>query len=146
KHTKHHPGAHRHAAEEADRADKHYQPANDLRDGLTHRPSVQTDVGDCSTIRHDRQPARGLTASRRTRYLQPFPKPQLPAHRCMEDRMDLVSRVKGILLNPKSEWATIDTEPASVVSLYTGYIIPLAAIPAICGFIGMSIIGTALIG
>jgi hypothetical protein len=56
--------------------------------------------------------------------------------------MDLVSRVKGILLTPKSEWATIDTEPATVGGLYTGYIIPLAAIPAIAGFIGHSFIGT----
>ena len=55
--------------------------------------------------------------------------------------MDLVSRVKGILLTPKSEWATIDTEPATVGGLYTGYIIPLAAIPAIAGFIGNAFIG-----
>ena len=60
--------------------------------------------------------------------------------------MDLVSRVKGILLNPKHEWATIDTEPTTVGSLYSGYIIPLAAIPAICGFIGMSIIGYNFMG
>jgi hypothetical protein len=60
--------------------------------------------------------------------------------------MDLVSRVKGILLNPKSEWATIDTEPATVGSLYSGYIVPLAAIPAVCGFIGMSIIGYSFLG
>ena len=56
--------------------------------------------------------------------------------------MDLVSRVKGILLTPKSEWATIDTEPATVGGLFTGYVIPLAAIPAIAGFIGHAFIGT----
>jgi len=60
--------------------------------------------------------------------------------------MDLVSRVKGILLSPKNEWAAIDTEPATVGSLYSGYIIPLSAIPAICGFIGMSIIGYNFMG
>lgn len=60
--------------------------------------------------------------------------------------MDLVSRVKGILLNPKNEWAAIDTEPTSVGALYTGYIVPLAAIPAICGFIGSSIIGYSVLG
>ena len=60
--------------------------------------------------------------------------------------MDLVSRVKGILLNPKNEWATIDTEPATVGGLYSGYIIPLAAIPAIAGFIGTSIIGYNFMG
>ena len=60
--------------------------------------------------------------------------------------MDLVSRVKGILLAPKAEWATIDAEPASVGSLYTGYIIPLAAIPAIAWFIGFSLIGGSVLG
>ena len=60
--------------------------------------------------------------------------------------MDLVSRVKGILLNPKHEWATIDTEAATVGSLFTGYIMPLAAIPAIAGFIGSSIIGRSFMG
>ena len=60
--------------------------------------------------------------------------------------MDLVSRVKGILLSPKHEWATIDTEAATVGSLFTGYIMPLAAIPAIAGFIGSSIIGRSFMG
>ena len=60
--------------------------------------------------------------------------------------MDLVSRVKGILLSPKTEWATIDTEPATVGGLYSGYIVPLAAIPAVCGFIGFSVIGYNVLG
>jgi hypothetical protein len=33
-----------------------------------------------------------------------------------------------------------------VASLYTGYIIPLAAIPAIAGFIGLSIFGFGILG
>jgi Yip1-like protein len=60
--------------------------------------------------------------------------------------MDLVSRVKGILLSPKSEWATIDNEPATPASLYSGYVVPLAAVPAICAFIGLSLIGTSILG
>jgi uncharacterized protein YqgC (DUF456 family) len=60
--------------------------------------------------------------------------------------MELVSRVKGILLTPKAEWATIDTESATVGSLYTSYIIPLAAIPPICTFIGMSLVGFNMLG
>lgn len=55
--------------------------------------------------------------------------------------MALVDRVKGILLTPKTEWAKIETEPATVGSLYTGYVIPLAAIPALATFIGWSVIG-----
>ena len=36
--------------------------------------------------------------------------------------------------------------PATVASLYTSYILPLAAIPAIAGFIGLSIIGFGILG
>jgi len=60
--------------------------------------------------------------------------------------MDLVPRVKAILLTPKAAWAVIDTEPTTVGSLYTGYIIPLAAIPAIAWFIGWSLIGGSVLG
>ena len=42
--------------------------------------------------------------------------------------MDLVGRVKKILLQPKTEWRMIDTERTSTQALYTGYIMPLAAI------------------
>ena len=60
--------------------------------------------------------------------------------------MNLVARAKGILLSPRNEWTVIDGEPATVASLYTGYIIPLAAIPAIAGFIGLSIFGVGVLG
>jgi hypothetical protein len=60
--------------------------------------------------------------------------------------MDLVTRVKGILLSPAAEWTTIDSEPATTASIYTGYVIPLALIPAIAGFIGASIIGYGILG
>ncbi|MGH7523995.1 MAG: Yip1 family protein [Gemmatimonadales bacterium] len=60
--------------------------------------------------------------------------------------MALVSRVKGILMTPKAEWAVIDDEPTTVGSLYTSYIIPLAAIAPICRFIGMSLVGYNLVG
>jgi hypothetical protein len=58
--------------------------------------------------------------------------------------MALVDRVKNILLSPRAEWQVIDAEPATVSSLYTGYIAPLAAIPAICQAIGMSLIGMSI--
>jgi Yip1 domain len=61
-----------------------------------------------------------------------------------ERAMALVDRVKNILLSPGTEWRAIDAEPATVSSLYTGYIAPLAAIPAICQAIGMSMIGTSV--
>lgn len=60
--------------------------------------------------------------------------------------MDLIARVKGILLTPKTEWGVIDTESTTVRSLYTGYIMPLAAIPAVAGFIGMTLLGYNVLG
>jgi hypothetical protein len=60
--------------------------------------------------------------------------------------MSLVARVKAILLTPRTEWPVIDGEPATVASLYTGYIIPLAAIPAVASFIGLSLIGGNVLG
>ena len=58
--------------------------------------------------------------------------------------MALVDRVKNILLSPRAEWQVIDAEPATVASLYTGYIMPLAAIPAVCGAIGMAVFGYSI--
>lgn len=58
--------------------------------------------------------------------------------------MALIDRVKNILLSPRSEWPVIDTEPATVASLYTGYIMPLAAIPVICQALGMSLFGMTI--
>lgn len=60
--------------------------------------------------------------------------------------MNLIDRVKGILLAPRKEWAVIDGEPATAGSLFSSYIVPLAAIPAVAGFIGMSVIGFGLLG
>jgi Yip1 domain len=60
--------------------------------------------------------------------------------------MNLVDRVKKLMLQPKSEWQVIDGETHTVQGLYTGYVMILAAIPAVCGFIGMSIIGMSLMG
>jgi hypothetical protein len=55
--------------------------------------------------------------------------------------MDLTTRVKNILIAPKREWPAIAEEPADVASLYTGYILPLAAIPPVCSVIGLSVVG-----
>jgi len=57
--------------------------------------------------------------------------------------MDIVSRVKNILINPKNEWAVIDGEPDEPITILKSYVAIVAAIPAVCGFIGTSIIGIA---
>lgn len=58
--------------------------------------------------------------------------------------MSLIDRVKNILLTPKTEWPVIAGETATTSGLITGYVIPLAAIGAIAGFISHSIIGTTI--
>ena len=55
--------------------------------------------------------------------------------------MNLVDRVKRILLSPETEWPVIDAEPATPSQLYTGYIMPLAAIGPIAQIIGYSVFG-----
>jgi hypothetical protein len=58
----------------------------------------------------------------------------------------LIARVKNILLTPKTEWPVIAGETASIQSLYLNYILILAAIPAVFGFIKNSIIGSTWFG
>ncbi len=55
--------------------------------------------------------------------------------------MSLVARVKGILMNPRQEWAQIDTEPFNQGAILTGYVLPLAAIGPIANFIGWTAFG-----
>ncbi len=58
--------------------------------------------------------------------------------------MNLVERVKRILLTPKTEWEVIDAEPATAAELYTRYIAPLAAIGPIAQLIGYSAFGVSV--
>jgi hypothetical protein len=57
--------------------------------------------------------------------------------------MNLVERVKRILLSPQTEWQVIDAEPTTPVELYTGYILPLAAIGPVALIIGYSAFGVS---
>lgn len=58
----------------------------------------------------------------------------------------LVARVKGILLKPTETWDVIDREPATINGLYTGYVMILAAIPAVAGLIGILAFGIGAFG
>lgn len=60
--------------------------------------------------------------------------------------MNIIARVKEILLTPKPAWATIETEETNTATLYTQYIMILAAIQAVAGFIGMSLFGVSAFG
>jgi len=55
--------------------------------------------------------------------------------------MSLVDRAKNIITSPKSEWEVISNEPADMGSILTGYVIPMALIPAVASFIGYGLIG-----
>jgi len=56
----------------------------------------------------------------------------------------LQTRVINIVTKPKEEWPVIAAEQTTMGALYTGYIIPLAAIPAVCSFLGLSVFGAAI--
>src|SRR6266545_1263040 len=58
--------------------------------------------------------------------------------------MDLVTRAKNICLTPATEWPVIAEEPATTSGLIANYAAPLAAIGAIAGFIGTTIVGTSV--
>ena len=45
--------------------------------------------------------------------------------------MNIVDRVKRLLLSPDPEWSVIAGEPATLGGLITGYVLPLAALSAI---------------
>ena len=61
-------------------------------------------------------------------------------------RTNLVARVKNLLLQPGATWDEIDVEPATVRGLMTGYVMLLAAIPAVCSTIGMVVFGVGAFG
>lgn len=58
--------------------------------------------------------------------------------------MAILERIKSICLAPNLEWNAIASEPASSGGLITGYVLPLAAITAVAGFVGHSLIGVTL--
>ena len=58
----------------------------------------------------------------------------------------LFARVRAMLLRPSRAWAVIEPEAVSLRELYRGYVAPLAAIPAVCGFVGMLLFGYTIAG
>lgn len=55
--------------------------------------------------------------------------------------MNLVDRVKNLLLSPAKEWEVIKGETWTTADLFTKYAIILAAIPAVAGFLGYTFFG-----
>lgn len=55
--------------------------------------------------------------------------------------MDLVGRVKEMILKPKDAWEQIKGEETTIKDLYTSYAAILAVIPPVATFIGWSVVG-----
>jgi hypothetical protein len=60
--------------------------------------------------------------------------------------MPLIQRVQDILLKPRATWPRIAAESADSASIYTGYVMILAAIGPIANFIGLSLVGAGGFG
>lgn len=55
--------------------------------------------------------------------------------------MNIIDRVKNIIVTPASEWSIIEQETPDTGKIITGYVLPLAALAAVAAFIGYSFIG-----
>jgi hypothetical protein len=55
--------------------------------------------------------------------------------------MNILERIKRICLTPQTEWPVISDETTPPAGLITGYVLPLAAVSAVAGLIGGSLIG-----
>lgn len=53
----------------------------------------------------------------------------------------LLSRIKNLVLSPKTEWPAIASEPTTASQLYVGYVVPLALLAALSSFLKISVLG-----
>jgi hypothetical protein len=58
--------------------------------------------------------------------------------------MNVAWRAQAILADPNGEWGKIETEPSDAAFLLTGYVVPLALVPALSGLIGACFIGAVM--
>ena len=58
--------------------------------------------------------------------------------------MNIVDRAKNIIMTPKTEWPAIAAEDPNVGQIISGYVIPLALIPAIAAMIGYGVVGRGM--
>jgi hypothetical protein len=50
--------------------------------------------------------------------------------------MGILDRIKGLLLDPESEWSVIEAERPSIFEIYRDHVAPLALIPPLASFLG----------
>ena len=58
----------------------------------------------------------------------------------------MTERIKRLLTAPGQEWPRIDAEPMTIKGIYTGWVVPLAAIGPVAGLIGSLIFGYSFLG
>jgi hypothetical protein len=58
----------------------------------------------------------------------------------------LIDRAKAILLKPAEEWPKIEAEQTSIQDILVRYVLPLAAIGPVAGFIGSQLFGYGALG
>jgi len=60
--------------------------------------------------------------------------------------MDIIGRVKSIILKPSQAWVEIKEEKTTISELFTSYAAILATIPAVAQLIGYGLIGHSVLG
>ena len=60
--------------------------------------------------------------------------------------MEIINRVKNVLVSPKTEWSAIEAENEPHAKVFTTYVVLLALIPAVASFIGYGLIGHSVFG
>lgn len=58
--------------------------------------------------------------------------------------MDLVERVKNIIMTPRTEWPVIAAEEPDIAGIFKGYVLPLALIHAFARMLGLGVIGRGM--
>lgn len=58
----------------------------------------------------------------------------------------MTARIKNIILQPRPEWDRIDAEPMTERGIFTGWVVPLAAIGPVASFIGGQAFGYGAFG
>ena len=61
-------------------------------------------------------------------------------------RQGLVARIQAILLKPAETWDLIAVEPATIQSIFVGYVVPLAAIGPVCRALEATVFGVGIPG
>ncbi len=62
------------------------------------------------------------------------------------ETMDIMARAKGLLLDPRREWAIIAAEPADMASMFKNYVVILAGLSSIAGLLGTLMMSLGVLG